>query len=82
MPVQRFTTLDAARRALWVDAGDPDLAGRLRRQWTLGLRLNRCPAPRGLRKFRTIEDANAERDAWVRERISRIRSERAAHDPG
>jgi hypothetical protein len=76
MPVDKFRTFDAARRALWVDAGDPALADRLRRHWAFALRLNRFPAPRGLRKFRTIQDANAEREAWLSARVARLRGER------
>ncbi len=74
MPVRRFRSLREARQALWIDAADPDLPGRIRRLWARSRRLAPLGIPRGLRKFRTIEEANAEREAWVRRRVRRIRT--------
>jgi hypothetical protein len=76
MPVRKFRSFDEARRALWVDGSDPTLPDRLRRQWAFAGRLIRHPAPRGVRKFTSIEAANADRDAWVTARVGRLRNER------
>jgi hypothetical protein len=65
MPVYRFRDLDEARRALWVDPDDPALAKRIRGLWKFSARLVELRIPRGLRRFRSIEEANQEREEWV-----------------
>ena len=77
MPVERFRDPEDARRALWVDPSDPSLAKRIRALWARTARLAPAMIPRGLRKFRRIEDANAERDAWTRARIDALAAQRA-----
>jgi hypothetical protein len=63
----------------WLPAGDPSIARKIRYLWRLSELLLRpigtC-IPRGVRKYRSIEEANAERDRWETERIDRIRAER------
>jgi hypothetical protein len=78
MPVERFRDLDAARRALWVARDDPKLTARIRRLWSIASRLVPLGIPRGVRKFRRIEDANREREAWVERRVRGLRRERAS----
>ncbi|HEV8306331.1 MAG TPA: hypothetical protein VGW35_01580 [Methylomirabilota bacterium] len=78
MPVERFRDLDEARRALWVARGDPRLTARIRRLWSFSSRLVTLGIPRGVRKFRQIEDANRERDEWVERRVRALRRERAS----
>jgi len=78
MPVQRFRTHDDARRALWCDRSDPDLHLRIARLWATATRLAPLCIPRGLRKFRSIEDANREREQWVGERVRAIAAARSA----
>ncbi len=81
MPLQRFRSHEEARRALWMDATDPALPGRIRRLWERSRRLAPLEIPRGLRKFRSIEEANAEREAWVRRRVERIRARHGSGTP-
>ena len=76
MPVQRFTTSDAARRALLLETADPRLPGRLRRLWHTASRLAPGVTPRGIRKFAGIEEANAARGTLTTERIRRLRTAR------
>ncbi len=76
MPVQRFRTFDDARRDLWVAPGDPKLLARIRSLWEFSARLAPSNMPRGLRKFRTIEEANQERDHWMQQRIHSLRAAR------
>ena len=78
MPIERFRDLDTARRALWVDGDDPNLTARIRRLWAISSRLVPLGIPRGLRKFRRIEDANREREAWVERRVRAIERGRAS----
>jgi hypothetical protein len=78
MPIQRFRTHDDARRALWCDREDPDLHRRIARLWAAGARLVPLRIPRGLRKFRSIEEANREREEWVTERVRTLAATRSA----
>ena len=66
MPIQRFRTFREARIAQWLSPGDPRLAERIRRWWRTSAMLSPVVAPRGVRKFRTIEEANADRESWPR----------------
>jgi len=76
MPLQRFRDFDEARRALWVPRGDAGLARRIRSLWSFARRLAPGSAPRGIRRFRTQDEANRERDAWVEERVRALRASR------
>lgn len=76
MPVQRFRDLDEARRALWTHSRDPYLARRIRALWARASRLSPPMIPRGLRKFRSIEEANLEREEWVTARVRKIAARR------
>lgn len=63
MPVEKFGDLDAARRALWTDSRDPGLPARIRRLWEFSSRLHPRVAPKGVRKFRSIQEANLDRES-------------------
>lgn len=76
MPVYRFRAFEDARRALWTAVGDPALPDRIRRLWRFSARLASPCARRGVQRFRTIEDANAERDRRVQERVDALRMSR------
>lgn len=67
MPVQKFRSHDEARRALWTDSSDPALPMRMRRLWEFMERLCRHKPPRGVQKFKSIEEANRERASWARD---------------
>ena len=82
MPVHRFRDLDDARRALWVGSDDPALPNRIRHLWRFSARLAQPAASRGVRRFHTIEEANAERERRIQHRILMLLVERAASDPG
>ena len=69
MPVTKFRTHEEARRALWIPPGDPRLDTIIPFVWKLALELaGPCPFPRGVRKFRSIEEANADRAYWEKQR--------------
>jgi hypothetical protein len=74
MPVYRFRTLEDARRALWLKPGDPRLERITEWVWALAAELmGPHPPPRGLKKFRTLEEANADRKHWEAERSRSLR---------
>lgn len=77
MPVQRFRSHEDARRALWCDRDDPGLHRRIARLWATARRLMPPSIPRGLRKFRSIEEANREREQWVAERVRAVAAARS-----
>lgn len=54
MPVQRFRTFEDARRALWREPGEPSILQHMKRIAELA---RPVPCPRGVFRFRTIEDA-------------------------
>ena len=77
MPVRKFRTIeemnafDAERRRL--APNDPRLHERIRAHWAEWSRLVPTAIPRGLRKYRTIEEMTADREQWERARIERLR---------
>ena len=66
MAVQRFRTFLEARIAQWLAPDDPRLPNRIRRWWRTSAMFAPVEKPRGLRKFRSIQEANAEREGWPR----------------
>lgn len=66
MPVQKFRTLEEASIALWRSPDDPALPGAIRSWWAYCFRVHREIGPRGVQKFGTIEEANAEQETWRR----------------
>ena len=78
MPIQKFRDLDDARRALWVRPGQADLLLRIKGLWAFSNRLAPRQIPRGVRKFRSIEEANTERDQWVEHRVRTLRAKRTS----
>jgi hypothetical protein len=76
VPVRKFRDLDAARRALW-QRGPSDLVAHIKALWAFSARLAPRRIPRGVRKFRSIEDANQEREQWVTRRVQTLRGKRA-----
>ena len=65
--------------ALKHDRGDPAIPLAIRHLWHLSEALlspvGTC-IPRGVRKYRSIEEANADRDQWEQERVDRLRTAR------
>lgn len=81
MPVRKYRGVeDMPDVALEHDRGDPAIPRKIRYLWRLSDALlqpvGTC-IPRGVRKYRSIEDANADRDRWEQERVDRLRAVRA-----
>jgi len=76
MPIQRFRDFEEAHRALWIERGDPRLVPRIRALWAFVSRLAPGSAPRGVRRFRTLEEANADRESWIELRARTLRASR------
>ena len=76
MPVQKFKTFQEAERALVNFNPDKAYFKRLEELWNFANKLNPIAYPRGVFKFRTIEEANKHRDeielAHARKRQSEL----------
>jgi hypothetical protein len=80
MPVQKFRSFEDARRALWMDRSDRGLLRRARALLVFCRRLaGDFPFPSGVRKFRSIEEANAERAHWEEQRMKALRARVQPH---
>ena len=66
MPVEKFKNLEEARKALWTETKDPRLPSRIRQLWDFSSRLHPRSAPKGVQRFRSIVEANREREARSR----------------
>ena len=80
MPIRKHRTLEEMNsEPRWLPTGDSSIPLKIRYLWRLSevlLRPVGTCIPRGVRKYRSIEDANADRDSWEQERVDRIRRER------
>ena len=65
MSVQKFRTHEEAKRALWCFNPDDEYYERVSQLFKLANQL--CPPdfPRGVFKYRTIEDANKAKEEWL-----------------
>lgn len=77
MPVRKYRSIEEMnQRSEWLPAGHPGIVRRMRLLWRMTTAVAPLQFPRGVRKYRSIEEANADRDRWEHERIERIRAER------
>ena len=67
MPVQKFRSLDEAQQALWGDPTHPSHLLRVAWLWRLGSQLAPRRYPRGVHRYRSIEEANRVRESWERD---------------
>ena len=84
MPVRKYRTLEEMNlERRWLPAGDSSISQKIRYLWRFSELLlwpvGTC-IPRGVRKYRSIEEANADRDRWEKERVDRIRVERKRYN--
>ena len=68
MPIQKFSSFEDARRALVVDRDDPSLPDRVARVWDLAGKLTGPLDFRGVRRYRSVDEADAD---WRRLVINR-----------
>ena len=78
MPVRKFRSIEEAKsRKRWLPTGDPSIPDQMRHLWQLASAFGPLCIPRGVRKYRSIEDADADRDRWEQERVDLWRRMRA-----
>ena len=57
MPVYKFRSLEEAADAVWLAADDPRLAQRISELWAAAARMHRPFATPGVRRFRSVQEA-------------------------
>lgn len=78
MPWIRFRTFEDAERALHVRERGPDLWKRIASLWEFSARLSPPRYPAGLYRYRTLDDAQRERQRWAVEQAARVRKSRSS----
>jgi hypothetical protein len=76
MPVQKFKTFEEAEKALWKFHPDAAYYDRIAELWDFANKLNPISYPKGIFKFRTIEEANKHRDEYELAHAKRTQRER------
>lgn len=66
MPVRRFRSVADMEDTVWLERDDPQLWATIRAVWALADRLHPVRFPPGVYRHRTIEDLNAQTEAWER----------------
>lgn len=72
MPVRKFRSveeMDASRSELWCDEPDAEYFKRLEELWELSSQINPRKLPKGVFKFRSIDEAQAARDRRLTEHV-------------
>ncbi|HEX2692170.1 MAG TPA: hypothetical protein VHN14_36420 [Kofleriaceae bacterium] len=64
MPVRKFHDVSEMEDTLWYERTDPELPRAIARVWNFSARICPLQFPRGVHKYRSIEEANADRERW------------------
>jgi hypothetical protein len=76
MPVQKFKTFEEAEKALWKIKPDDTYLARVAELWDFANKLNPISYPKGVFKFKTIEEANKHREEVELAQARKKRTER------
>jgi hypothetical protein len=60
MPVRKFRTVDEMSTEVWRRPGDPELYRVMASLWSFGARTQRSRGPAGVRRYRSIDELDAE----------------------
>jgi hypothetical protein len=77
MPVQKFRSVEDMPPVDWCTTVDEAFFRRIARLWSRSSALSARIYPRGVFKFRSIEEAQEARERVTRENIERLQRERA-----
>jgi|CXWL01.1.fsa_nt_gi hypothetical protein len=64
MPVRKFKSLEEMEDSNWYEPGDPRLLAAIERVWRFARETCPVSIPPGVYRHRTIEEAQAQREAW------------------
>lgn len=76
MAVYKYKTFEEAERALWNFNPDENHFRKVAELWDFARRLNPIAYPRGIFKFKTIEEANKHRQDFELEHALKLQKER------
>ncbi len=80
MPLRKYRNLEEMnRQRQWLATGDATILTKIRYLWRFSELLLKPVGtciPRGVRKYRSVEEANSERNRWEQERVDRLHKER------
>ncbi len=80
MPIRKFSSIeamDAARRELWSDAPDAAYFQRVAALWERSSEINPRTLPKGVFKFRNLEEAQEQRARLLSEHVQELWQRRA-----
>ncbi|MDZ7401156.1 MAG: hypothetical protein ONB37_13425 [candidate division KSB1 bacterium] len=72
MPIYKYKTFEEAEQALWNFNPDEKYLQRVEELWEFANQLNPIVYPRGIFKFKTIEEANRHREAIEIEHVKKV----------
>ncbi|MBN2091163.1 hypothetical protein JW964_16240 [candidate division KSB1 bacterium] len=81
MPVFKYKTFEEAERALWNFKPDEAYFKRVAELWDFANQLNPIRYPRGIFKFKTIEEANRHREEIELTHARKIQKKRKSSEP-
>ena len=64
MPVRKFRDVSEMEDTLWYERGDASLFRAIAGVWDFASRTCPLQFPRGVHKYRSIEEADADRERW------------------
>lgn len=76
--VQKFRSVEDMPQAHLIERPDLDLSDRIRSMWRRSALLFPRQFPKGVRKYRTLEEADADREAMLDADMVRNRAKRGA----
>ncbi len=76
MPVRKFRTLEEAEKALWRKPFDPENLRIAASVTSLAMGLARITLPKGVFKYRSLEEADQERERRIVQMIRERRKDR------
>ncbi len=80
MPVLKFRSVegfDEHRRDLWCETPDDKWFHRIASLWRRSAHLNPRRFTPGVRKYRTVKEAQADRERWLQKHVDALRKERS-----
>lgn len=80
MPIKKYRSVeerDADQGDLWCEPGEACFR-RIARLWKRSAQISPRTFPKGIIKYRSLEEAQADRERWSLEHVRRIQAERKA----
>lgn len=76
MPIYKYKSFEEAEKALWNFKPDQSYFDAVAELWRFANQLSPITYPRGIFKYRSIEEANKDRERWELAQAKKLRAER------